>query len=298
MDLVVSPVPDGLGAQMRIPAPAKLNLFLHVLGRRSDGRHELQTLFQLLDYGDELDFAVRDDGVIRLLRPAPGVSEQDDLCWRAAALLQQRSGTTLGVDIECIKRIPMGGGLGGGSSDAASCLVALNRLWGLDYDLPTLAQWGLELGADVPVFVLGRSAFAEGVGEKLQPLELPEPWFCVVTPDCHVSTAAVFGAPELTRNSPPVTISDLLAHRVAVRNDCWPVVASRFPVVRQAHERLSAFGDARMSGTGASVFLSCTSRAEALDVAGKMPDNWQVFVARGLNISPLHEAVKRLNLGV
>lgn len=289
---------DGLGLQGRIPAPAKLNLFLHVLGRRPDGRHELQTLFQFLDFGDELDFALREDGLVRLIRPAPGVREEEDLCWRAATLLQARSGTAQGVDIECIKRIPMGGGLGGGSSDAATCLVALNHLWGLNYDLDTLAAWGLELGADVPVFVHGRSAFAEGVGEKLRPLSLDEPWFCVVTPDCHVSTAAVFGAPELTRNTPRLTISDLLAHRVPVGNDCWPVVAKRFPAVRDAHERLSALGQVRMSGTGASIFLTCASRAEALDAAAKMPDNWRVFVARGLNTSPLHDAVKRLNFGV
>ncbi len=288
----------GLGFGARLPAPAKLNLFLHVLGRRADGRHELQTLFQLLDFGDELDIRPRQDGQIRLLRPLPGVAPREDLCWRAATLLRQRSGTRLGADISCIKRIPMGGGLGGGSSDAATCLLALNRLWRLDLSTAQLAQWGLELGADVPVFVHGYSAFAEGVGERLQPIDLPEDWFCVVTPDCHVATGEVFAAPELTRNSAPLTISDLLASRVDLRNDCWPVVAHRFAAVKEAFQRLAGFGQPQMSGTGASVFLRCDSRSQALGVAAAMPAGWRTFVARGLNKSPLLDAVARLNFGV
>jgi 4-diphosphocytidyl-2-C-methyl-D-erythritol kinase len=288
----------GLGAQARLPAPAKLNLFLHVLGRREDGRHELQTVFQLLDFGDEIELECREDSQIVLRTPLQDVPVEQDLCVRAARLLQAHTGSQQGVDIHCLKRIPMGGGLGGGSSDAATCLVGLNALWGLKLDLDTLAELGLSLGADVPVFVRGTSAFAQGVGERLQPLKLPEAWFCIVTPDCRVPTGQIFAAQELTRNTQPVTISNLLGQRAVLRNDCWPVVASRFPAVRDAFKRLSEFGDARMSGTGASVFLQCASRNEALHVAAQMPENWQAFVAQGLNESPLHEAAQRLITGV
>ncbi len=288
----------GLAAQPRLPAPAKLNLFLHVVGRRADGRHELQTVFQLLDFGDELDLQPRRDGQIILHTCLPGVAAEQDLCVRAARLLQQHGQTALGVDIRCIKRIPMGGGLGGGSSDAATCLLGLNALWNLGLSLEDLAELGLSLGADVPVFVRGRSAFGEGIGERLQPIELPERWFCVVTPDCHVSTAEVFAAAELTRDTPIVTISDLLAQRAQLHNDCWPVVASRFPEVRRAFELLSAHGDARMSGTGASVFLPCENRDQAAAMAAQVPDDWQVFIARGVNQSPLHAAAAGLIIGV
>ena len=288
----------GLAAQSRWPAPAKLNLFLHVLGRRDDGRHNLQTLFQILDFGDELDFAVREDDQVVLHDGLPGVALEDNLCVRAARLLQKRMVHPRGVDIHCIKRIPMGGGLGGGSSDAATCLVALNAIWEIGLDEDQLAEIGLSLGADVPVFVRGRSAFAEGVGEKLTPLELPEPCFCVVTPDCHVSTGEIFAAPELTRDTPPLTISDLLVHTTPVGNDCWPVVASRYPAVRRAHDSLSRFGAARMSGTGASVFLACETRDQALHVASQMPSDWHVFVAQGLNQSPLQAMAYGLRTGV
>ncbi len=288
----------GLGAHARWPAPAKLNLFLHVVGRRADGRHNLQTLFQILDFGDELDFTLRDDDRVVLHDALPGVAADDNLCVRAARLLQARMTTPRGVEIHCIKRIPMGGGLGGGSSDAATCLVALNALWGVGLDEDELAQLGLSLGADVPVFVRGRSAFAEGVGEQLTPVTLPEPWFCVVTPDCQVPTGDIFAAPELTRDTPPLTISGLLAHTAPVGNDCWPVVASRYPAVRRAHDSLSRFGAARMSGTGASVFLPCDTRDQALHVASQMPRDWRVFVAQGLNQSPLQAMAYGLRTGV
>lgn len=288
----------GLAAQGSWPAPAKLNLFLHVVGRREDGRHNLQTAFQLLDYGDELDFALRSDEQISVQPALQGVTFEDHLCVRAARALQARMARPRGVDITCRKRIPMGGGLGGGSSDAATCLVALNQLWAVGLDEDELAEIGLSLGADVPVFVRGRSAFAEGVGERLTPVSLPEPWYCVVTPDCHVPTGEIFAARELTRNTAPVTISDLLAHTTELGNDCWPVVASRFPTVRHAHERLSEYGVARMSGTGASVFLQCADRNTALQIAAKMPENWQCFVAQGLNQSPLQTRANEQTTGV
>ena len=277
----------GLGEQARWPAPAKLNLFLHVVGRRPDGRHNLQTIFQILDFGDELEFDLRDDDRVSITPALPGVEPEQNLCVRAARALQARMDVPRGVDIHCRKRIPMGGGLGGGSSDAATCLVALNQLWGVGLSVDELAEIGLSLGADVPVFVRGSSAFAEGVGEKLTPLELPEPWYCVVTPDCEVPTGEIFSAEELTRDTPPVKIADLLVHTTEFGNDCWPVVASRFPAVRHAYERLSEHGPARMSGTGASVFVQCADRDSALQIASTMPANWQAFVAQGLNQSPL-----------
>jgi len=187
---------------LTLPAPAKLNLMLHILGRRADGYHELQTLFQFLDYGDELSFSLRDDGQIRLHTDLPGVGHDSNLIVRAARLLQHESGCTLGADIELTKRLPMGGGIGGGSSDAATTLVGLDHLWRLDLGEDRLAELGLALGADVPVFVRGHAAFAEGVGERLQPVDLEEPWFLVLAPQVSVSTAEIFADPELTRNYP------------------------------------------------------------------------------------------------
>lgn len=288
----------GLGAQARWPAPAKLNLFLRVLGRRDDGRHELQTLFQILDYGDELEFELRDDGVLLLLDPLPDVAPEDDLCIRAARALKAYAPDDCGVAIRCRKRIPMGGGLGGGSSDAATCLLALNQLWGLGLSEDRLAEIGVTLGADVPVFVRGRTAVAQGIGEQLHPVELAESWYCVVTPDCAVPTGEVFAAPELTRDSPRLTISDLLAHASRLGNDCWPVVASRYPKVRQVHQLLSQHGDARMSGTGASVFLPCADRDQALRIASSLPGEWRAFVAQGLNRSPVLRRLQEQTTGV
>ncbi len=262
------------------PAPAKLNLFLHITGRRADGYHELQTVFQLLDWGDELSFSLRDDGRIARLQPLDGVEDDEDLCVRAARLLQAESGCRLGAGIELVKRLPLGGGLGGGSSDAATTLVALNMLWDTRLTVDELAELGRRLGADVPVFVHGRSAWAEGVGERLTPLALVPSWYLVVVPDCQVATAEIFNAPELTRDSKPITIPDFLAGRT--RNDCESVVAARYPEVAESLGKLRGAG--RMSGTGACVFAAFEDAAVARQA---LPAGWRGFVARGVDRSPL-----------
>ncbi|WP_437270457.1 4-(cytidine 5'-diphospho)-2-C-methyl-D-erythritol kinase [Stutzerimonas balearica] len=277
---------------LTLPAPAKLNLMLHVLGRREDGYHELQTLFQFLDHGDELTFARREDGQIRLLSDLPGVDHESNLIVRAARLLQQQGDDVPGADITLVKRLPMGGGIGGGSSDAATTLLGLNRLWNLGLDLDRLAQLGLSLGADVPVFVRGHAAFAEGVGERLQPVELPEPWYLVAVPQVSVSTAEIFSDPELTRNTPPITVRSLLAG--GGHNDCQPVVEKRYPQVRNALSLLNKFVPARMTGTGACVFGSFPNEGEADKVRRQLPATLPSFVARGSNVSMLHRMLDRL----
>jgi 4-diphosphocytidyl-2-C-methyl-D-erythritol kinase len=273
------------------PAPAKLNLFLHILGRRADGYHELQTCFQFVDLCDEISFNVREDGQIRRRTELAGVGEETDLCVRAARALQQASGSTLGADISLVKRIPIGGGLGGGSSDAATCLVALNHLWGLNLSTDELAALGLTLGADVPVFVRGRVAWAEGVGEQITllypPLAPPENNYLILKPNVFVGTAQVFQDPELTRNSAPITIHGFLA--TGGRNDCLSVVRRRFPQVAQAFDWLSAFGPARLTGTGACIFLACESEARGREILREVPAVWTGFLTRGLNDSPLLE---------
>jgi len=279
-------------APLTLPAPAKLNLMLHVLGRREDGYHELQTLFQFLDHGDELTFARREDGQIRLLSDLPGVDHESNLIVRAARLLQQLGDDVPGADITLVKRLPMGGGIGGGSSDAATTLLGLNRLWNLGLDLDRLAQLGLSLGADVPVFVRGHAAFAEGVGERLQPVELPEPWYLVAVPQVSVSTAEIFSDPELTRNTPPITVRSLLAG--GGHNDCQPVVEKRYPQVRNALSLLNKFVPARMTGTGACVFGSFPNEGEADKVRRQLPATLPSFVARGSNVSMLHRMLERL----
>lgn len=277
---------------LTLPAPAKLNLMLHVLGRREDGYHELQTLFQFLDHSDELTFARREDGQIRLLSDLPGVDHESNLIVRAARLLQQQGDDVPGADITLVKRLPMGGGIGGGSSDAATTLLGLNRLWNLGLDLDRLAQLGLSLGADVPVFVRGHAAFAEGVGERLQPVELPEPWYLVAVPQVSVSTAEIFSDPELTRNTPPITVRSLLAG--GGHNDCQPVVEKRYPQVRNALSLLNKFVPARMTGTGACVFGSFPNEGEADKVRRQLPATLPSFVARGSNVSMLHRMLERL----
>lgn len=279
-------------AQLTLPAPAKLNLMLHIVGRRADGYHELQTLFQFLDYGDELGFAMREDGEIRLHTEIPGVPHDSNLIVKAARRLQQQSGCPLGADIWLDKRLPMGGGIGGGSSDAATTLLGLNRLWRLGWDEDRLAELGLALGADVPVFVRGRAAFAEGVGERLQPVELSEPWFLVVAPQVFVSTAEIFSAPELTRNTPPITVRSLLAE--GGHNDCQPVVEKRYPEVRNALNLLNKFVPAKMTGTGACVFGSFPNQGDADKVARQLPVTLPSFVAQGRNISMLHRRLEAL----
>jgi len=267
------------------PAPAKLNLFLHVTGRRADGYHTLQTAFQLVDLCDLLDFRPRDDGVVQRLEGPADLEPEADLTVRAARLLQSRTGSPRGVDLWLRKMIPAGGGLGGGSSDAATVLVALNELWGTGLTTGELAVLGLELGADVPVFVQGRSAWGEGIGEALEPLDLPPRWYAIVRPDVAISTAEVFQAPELTRNSPTITIRGFL--QAGGRNDCEPVVVARRPEVREAIEWLGRSGPARMTGTGSCVFAAFATREEATRALAGLPAKWQGFVAAGLGESPL-----------
>lgn len=270
------------------PAPAKLNLFLHVTGRRPDGYHSLQTVFQLLDFCDELTIEPTADGAIRRPEGAAGVAAEDDLVVRAARLLQVESGCGRGAEIRVHKRIPLGGGLGGGSSDAATVLIALNQTWRLHWSADRLAALGLRLGADVPVFVHGHSAWGEGVGGRLTPVELPAAWYLVVCPDCAVSTAEIFAAAELTRDSPETTISGFLS--AGGRNDCEPVVRRRYPAVGAALDWVDARtsgGRARLTGTGSCVFAAFGSDAEARAALEGLPHRWSGFVARGLAESPV-----------
>lgn len=280
------------GADLVLPAPAKLNLMLHILGRRTDGYHELQTLFQFLDIGDELGFSLRHDGEIRLHTAIEGVPHDSNLIVRAARLLQQHQGCELGADIWLDKRLPMGGGIGGGSSDAATTLLGLNHLWQLGSSEDELAALGLSLGADVPVFVRGRAAFAEGVGEKLQPVTLPEPWFLVAIPQVLVSTAEIFSDPELTRDTPPIKVRSLLEG--GGRNDCQPVVSKRYPEVRNALILLNKFVPTRLTGTGACVFGSFPNKDDADKVARQLPATLPSFIAQGRNTSMLHRKLETL----
>jgi 4-diphosphocytidyl-2-C-methyl-D-erythritol kinase len=271
------------------PAPAKLNLFLLILGKRPDGYHELQTCFQFIDLCDEITIEVRGDGAIRRAAEIAGLPEDADLCIRAARALQQAAGCPLGASISLLKRIPMGGGLGGGSSDAATCLVALNHLWGIHWSAEKLAALGLKLGADVPVFVQGRVSWGEGVGERLTPLypplAPPETNYLILKPNVLVSTAEVFKDPELTRNSAPITIHGFLAS--GGRNDCLGVVRRRYPEVAHALDWLSVFGSARLTGTGACVFLACETEDRGREIMRELPPAFAAYLARGLNDSPL-----------
>ena len=274
------------------PAPAKINLFLHVLSRRVDGYHLLQTAFQFLDIADELSFILRDDNAIIRHASYDGVSEQDDLLVRAAVALREHSNASFGVDIHINKRLPMGGGLGGGSSDAATTLVALNHLVGLNLGADELASIGLELGADVPVFVHGHAAWAEGVGEKLTQISPSEDWFLVIVPDCQVATAEIFNSADLTRNTPAITIRDFLSG--AGHNDCEKVVRNRYPEIAEILDWLGQRYETRMTGTGACIFTRFNNEELANAASQELPVSWQRFVARGLNQSPL---AKRLALG-
>ncbi|HEX3838729.1 MAG TPA: 4-(cytidine 5'-diphospho)-2-C-methyl-D-erythritol kinase [Steroidobacteraceae bacterium] len=269
----------------RWPAPAKLNLFLHITGRRSDGYHDLQTLFQLIDLADDIHIQIRPDGLIERPTGPQGVPAESDLVVRAARALQAATGNRLGATLSVTKRIPLGGGLGGGSSDAATALVALNRMWECGLNDDELADIGVELGADVPVFVRGHSAWAEGRGERLTPLALPPSWFALVHPQVHVPTAAVFQAPELTRNSPPITMGGFL--QSGGRNDFEPVVRARYPEVARALDWLGHFAPARLTGTGACIFAPCAAQDEAQDIVTRVPAPWRGMVARGMNVSPL-----------
>lgn len=291
VDGAVSTPGTPLGRPEPWPAPGKLNLFLHVLGRRPDGYHRLQTAFQFIDLCDELRFWERPPGVVERLSDLPGVPAEDDLCVRAARLLAAGAPGLPGVAIEVTKQLPMQGGVGGGSSDAATVLVALNQLWGLGLPVGRLAELGLSLGADVPVFVHGHAAWAEGVGEALTPLELPEPVYLLVRPDVTVSTAEVFKAPELTRDSPAITIRGFL--QAGGRNDCEPVVRRRFPAVAEALDWLAQFAPARLTGTGACVFAAMPDGASAREALDRLPRRWTGYVVRGLNRSPLAARLQR-----
>jgi 4-diphosphocytidyl-2-C-methyl-D-erythritol kinase len=274
------------------PAPAKLNLFLHVTGRRSDGYHELQTVFQFLDYSDSLYFTPRGDGVCQRVEGPAEIPADRDLVVRAARLLSEVSGAGLGADIRVIKRIPIGGGLGGGSSNAATTLVALNRIWNLGLPFDEIAELGLRLGADVPVFVRAHSAWAEGIGDRLWPIELAEPWYLVVTPPVSVSTAEIFQSKDLRRDTPLV---DLQRFRIGdVGNDCEPVTRALHPQVGAVLDWLGQHGIARMSGTGASCFLAFDTLKQAESVRHEVPTEWQAFVAHGLNRSPLADIMRGL----
>ncbi len=273
------------------PAPAKLNLFLHITGRRADGYHLLQTVFQFLDYGDALLFRIRKDGSIRRLSSLTGVGENQDLAIRAARLLQQQCRVTQGVEIRVDKRLPLGGGLGGGSSDAATTLVALNHLWNTGLDTEALCALGLTLGADIPVFIQGHAVWAEGIGERFTPVELPEPWFLVVIPPVEVATAEVFSAPDLIRDAQPITIRAFLEGKG--ENTLEEFVTKRYPPVREALAWLSQYSQARMTGSGGCLFASFGKRAEAEQVLSRLPEGWGGFVARGRNRSPLLERLRR-----
>ncbi|MEI7614113.1 MAG: 4-(cytidine 5'-diphospho)-2-C-methyl-D-erythritol kinase [Betaproteobacteria bacterium] len=267
------------------PAPAKLNLFLHVVGRRADGYHLLQTVFRFVDHGDRLCFSPRTDAEIVLATPLPGVPPESDLTVRAARLLQAETGCHQGVDISLEKHLPMGGGLGGGSSDAATVLLALNHLWHLGLSRQRLQEIGLALGADVPVFVFGRNAFAEGVGEALQPVELLPAWYVVLEPPVAVPTAAIFTAPELKRDSPPMRAADW---RPGIGdNDLEAVARSRFPVVGEYLDWLGGFAAARMSGSGACVFAEFVEREAADAVLRHLPTGMRGWSAVGLDAHPL-----------
>ncbi|MGD2172974.1 MAG: 4-(cytidine 5'-diphospho)-2-C-methyl-D-erythritol kinase [Gammaproteobacteria bacterium] len=271
---------------LRLVSPAKLNLMLHVTGRREDGYHLLETVFQFIDLCDRIEFENDDSGRVTRVSGGTPVAETDDLLLKSAGLLRSRHGRRRGVRIRIEKRIPIGGGLGGGSSNAATCLLALNRLWDLGMSLAELAEIGLELGADVPVFVHGRAAWATGVGERLQPLELPLPKYLVIDPKTAVSTAEVFAARELTRNCDPLTIRAFL--RGAGGNVCEPVVRKRYPQVAAALDWLGRYGQARMSGSGGCVFAAFDSLEQAEDVKSKVPGEWAAYVAEALNCNPVH----------
>ncbi len=283
-------------AKYHWPAVAKINRFLHIVGRRADGYHELQTVFQFIDLADELGFTLRPDDKIGLHGHTGAWPVEQDLAVRAARLLQQQCHYPGGADIHIRKQIPAGGGLGGGSSDAATALVALNQLWGLGLSVQALSETGRSLGADVPVFVQGQAAWAEGVGEKLTPLELESFWCLLVMPDVQISTAEIFSAAELTRNTTPIRIADFkqAGRHPFGHNDCEPVVAQRSPeiarvldILRELTQNTDAAQSVMMSGTGSSVFALFNDRASACTIQDSLPAGWRSHVIKTLNRSPL-----------
>jgi 4-diphosphocytidyl-2-C-methyl-D-erythritol kinase len=275
------------------PAPAKLNLFLHITGRRPDGYHQLQTVFRLLDWGDRIHLRIRDDGRIRREGiSVAGVAEADDLAIRAARLLKNAANVTQGVDIGVEKVVPAGGGFGGGSSDAATVLVALNHLWRAGLDVDALAALGLQLGADVPVFVRGHNAWAEGVGELLTPIALPPAWFVLAHPGVHVPTPALFASPDLTRDAPVAKIADFASGSL-LGNAFEPVLRRREPAVEAALAALSSIGRARLTGSGSGCFVEFATRAAAEQGLARLPKELRAWVAAGVERSPLLDVLER-----
>jgi 4-diphosphocytidyl-2-C-methyl-D-erythritol kinase len=283
-----------LGWSQRWPAPAKLNLMLRIVGQREDGYHLLQTVFQFVDLCDWLIFHPLDTGEVRLLKTIPGVAETDDLTVRAAKLLKAETGCDLGVQIEVEKNLPMGGGLGGGSSDAATTLVVLNQLWDLRLPKEKLLTMGLSLGADVPVFIYGHSSWGEGVGEKLSDIVVPEQWVVILKPDCHVNTKEIFSAKDLTRNSKSIKMPDFMDGDQ--KNDCLDVVSKRYPLVEAALQDLAQFSEARLTGTGACVFAQFGSYDDASQAYQKLKGKWLAYLAKGINRSPLFARLDEENL--
>ncbi len=276
---------------MKLLAPAKLNLFLHITGRRDDGYHLLQTVFQFLDYADEIELSAREDGEIKRLSGLEAVSAEDDLVVKAASLLKQYTQTSYGVDISVNKKLPVGGGLGGGSSDAATVLVGLNQLWSCNLSISQLADLGLSLGADIPVFVYGRAAWAEGIGEQLEPIDLPENWFVVVHPKVFVSTAEIFSDKGLTRDCEPFKIARFLEGYGS--NVFEPVVREKYQEVAKALNWLSSYSPARLTGSGSCIFAKFSNKIVAQSVLNELPSRWFGFIAKGLNKSPLYTSLEK-----
>ncbi len=272
------------------PAPAKLNLFLHITGQRADGYHLLQSVFQFLDYGDTLFFETTDNKQINITPEIKDVSLTENIIYQAAHQLQSQFNVAQGVNITLEKRLPMGGGLGGGSSDAATTLLALNKLWNLQLSKQELMSIGLKLGADVPVFIFGQSAWAEGIGEQLKAIKLPEKWFLVLFPQIHINTGTIFSSSELTRDKVPIKIRDFLDGRhETTENVCQPVVEKLYPEVAEALKWLGQFSNARLTGTGACIFAAFDSKQAAATVSEKMPEKWQHFIAKALNASRIEQ---------
>lgn len=279
-----------MNKQLTISAPAKLNLFLHITGQREDGYHLLQTVFQFLDYSDTISLSLREDEHIYRVSDLAGVPAEDDLVVKAAKLLQLHCDCQLGADISVDKILPMGGGLGGGSSNAASVLVALNYLWGCGLSQQELMDLGVQLGADVPVFIFAQSAWAEGVGEHLKPIDLPEKWFLVLKPQINVSTAKVFADPQLQRDCSTITIRDFLAGQTqSIGNVCEKPVREMYPEVDEALSDLAKYGESKLTGTGACVFAAFDSKEQAEKALSELSKKWDGFVAKGMNQTPLKE---------
>lgn len=281
-------------SSLTLSSPAKINLFLHILGRRPDGYHNLQTAFQFLDFSDTISFNPCKNGEIRLYSSLD-IPEQQNLVWKAAKSLQQHAKVSNGVEIRLTKRIPIGGGLGGGSSNAATALVALNHLWETRLSTQTLESLARSLGADVPIFVRGQTSWAEGIGEQLTPIEWPEHWYVVVIPPCSVNTAQIFSHPQLTRDTPACRIADFLSNPEMAQNDFEPLVRRLYPPVDAALRWLGQFRPARLTGSGSSVFASFAEKAIAQQVLQQLPDNCQGFIAKAMNRSPLYTGLDKIN---